>query len=95
MQAYSAGFLEGHVTRDLIDMHWQNTYKGYCKMPLSKFCQELQKYMDENVAWMQQQIDKKSSHEPYWHHVSMKEIHATGFKVKIFYLLRVLNYSLQ
>lgn len=28
-QAYSAGFLEGFLTRDLIWMHWQNVLKGY------------------------------------------------------------------
>jgi hypothetical protein len=31
VQAYAAGFLEGHVTSELLHMHWLNTVDGYCK----------------------------------------------------------------
>ena len=31
-QAFAAGFLEGHVTAELLHMNWINTVDGYCKV---------------------------------------------------------------
>ncbi|ELU15812.1 hypothetical protein CAPTEDRAFT_183314 [Capitella teleta] len=77
IQAYAAGFLEGHATRDLITMHWTNTMAGYCTYPLSQFCQKLQNYLDENFAWIEKQIASSSS-DPYWRHVELFLHQITG-----------------
>ena len=71
VQAYAAGFIEGHTTRDLIAMHWANTEEGYCSYPLSAFCQKLQDYLDKNFAWIEDQIAAADTIDPYWHHVSI------------------------
>lgn len=70
VQAYAAGFVEGHATRDLITMSGKNTYDGYCQTS-SAYCQKLQKYLEENFAWVQDQVSAKASSDPYWHQVSV------------------------
>ena len=69
MQAYAAGLAEGYITRDLISMHWMNTYEGYCKTPLTSYCQKLQQFLQDNLSWMTEQLAKN---EAYWHHVSLR-----------------------
>jgi hypothetical protein len=68
-QAYAAGLAEGHVTRDLISMHWYNTYSGYCTKPLDARCKKIQKFLDENLVWISKQITANADNDPYWHQV--------------------------
>ena len=71
LQAYLAGWLEGSLTRELISMHLTNTYEGYCKTPLSAFCQDLQKYLDDNSKWVKEQIEANAE-DPYWQQVNQR-----------------------
>jgi hypothetical protein len=71
MQAYAAGYLEGYLTRDLIRMHWHNTYDGYCSEPYSSYCQRLQDYLVKNFDWMKLQRDRAEGRDPYWHQVTV------------------------
>uniref|UniRef100_A0A915IWP2 Phospholipase B-like n=1 Tax=Romanomermis culicivorax TaxID=13658 RepID=A0A915IWP2_ROMCU len=47
LQAYSAGFGEGFVTKKLIEWHWNNLISGRfeCKNQISDFCQNLYRTM--------------------------------------------------
>ena len=71
-QAYAAGLAEGTITRDMVAMHWHNTYEGYCRLPLTGFCKELQHYLDDNLQWVSEQIILHAHLDPYWHQASCK-----------------------
>ncbi len=68
-QAYAAGIVEGILTKDLIDLHWYNTYDGYCAKPLSTYCKKVQKYVDANMNWVTKQLMKYADSDSYWHQV--------------------------
>lgn len=67
-QAYAAGLAEGDLTKDLIEMSWQNTLESYCTKPLSEYCQRLQKYLEDNTDWVVTQFSQEET-SPYWHQV--------------------------
>jgi len=71
-QAYAAGLAEGVISREMIAMHWHNTYLGYCKKPLTGFCKKLQRYFDDNLQWVSEQIRQHADSDPYWHQASKK-----------------------
>ncbi|KAI0207905.1 putative phospholipase B-like 2 [Lamellibrachia satsuma] len=71
VQAYAAGLAEGALTREMIAMYWHNTYKGYCKKPLTGFCKKLQHYFDDNLQWVGEQIHQHADSDPYWHQVQL------------------------
>ena len=75
LQAYGAGWLEGHATRDLISMHWQNTFQDYCSEPLSTFCIQLQAYVKNNTEWIKLGISEYPD-DPYWHQVVFTAINS-------------------
>ena len=68
LQAYGSGWLEGQATRELINMHWQNTLKNFCSVPLSTFCSKLQDYVKKNTDWIRLNIEAHPD-DPYWHQV--------------------------
>lgn len=70
VQAYAAGIVEGYLTRDLIDLTWQNQVKGYCEKPYNKFCTDLRNFLQENINWVKAQIDQERSDLDYWGMVS-------------------------
>ncbi|XP_046365678.2 putative phospholipase B-like 2 [Haliotis rufescens] len=70
MLAYAAGLVEGYVTRDLINMHWENTMAGYCDEPYSAYCQRLRDFLETNLNWIRTSI-KNNPDDPYWHQVEM------------------------
>lgn len=63
VQAYAAGIVEGYLTRELIDLTWQNTVKGYCEKPYNKFCTDLRDFLQKNMDWVSAQKDRE---EDYW-----------------------------
>ncbi|KGL77252.1 Putative phospholipase B-like 2, partial [Tinamus guttatus] len=70
LQAYAAGLAEAAVSEQLIYMHWMNTVVGYCG-PFkyeTDYCEKLQGYLEANLAWMQEQMEKGADPE-YWHQV--------------------------
>lgn len=78
-QAYAAGLLEAFLTSDLIKMHWYNTeFDRYCTKPLKGYCQRLQSYLDDNAAWLLEQISAKSQTDSYWHQVHLFLVQLQG-----------------
>lgn len=80
MRALVAPGLSPKVTRgrvpQLMYMHWMNTMVGYCG-PFkyeSEYCQKLRSYLEANLAWMEEQMEKGQDTE-YWHQVRMGNPH--------------------
>ncbi len=48
--AVVAGFLEGNLTASLIQMHYKNTFAGYCD-DQKDFCSRLGKFIDDNYKF--------------------------------------------
>jgi hypothetical protein len=69
-QAYAAGLVEGHLTKSLIDMHWQNTIGDYCHNQ-KDFCQRLMIFLKKNYDWMTKQITNHHN-DTYWKQVRHK-----------------------
>ncbi|XP_041349260.1 putative phospholipase B-like 2 [Gigantopelta aegis] len=70
VQAYAGGLAEGHLTLQLIDLHWQNLLQGYCDEPYSQYCLRLRDFLSSNLAWVRQQVETNTN-DPYWHQVAM------------------------
>jgi hypothetical protein len=68
-QAYSAGLLEGQVTRGLIDLHLRNMVGDFCEKP-SDTCTKLVDFIHKNLKWAYAQIEQHPD-DPYWHHVNL------------------------
>ncbi|CAB3402380.1 unnamed protein product [Caenorhabditis bovis] len=69
LQGYAAGFAEGRVTRELIDLHVINTVNGYCD-GAKHYCEELGEFLIENLKWMSQEI-KENPEDEYWQQVNL------------------------
>lgn len=63
-QAFAAGMAEASHSADLIHDQWMNTIDGYCSKPYSTYCTKLQKFLQANLDWMNQQI--KTNTSSYW-----------------------------
>ena len=68
LQAFAAGFLEGHVTSDLLYMHWLNTVKGYCDGK-EELCQKILELVNENSDWVKYKVKHHRTSDAYWHQV--------------------------
>ncbi|CAD6197383.1 unnamed protein product [Caenorhabditis auriculariae] len=69
VQGYAAGFVEGRVTRDLIDLHIVNTVDDFCD-GAKHFCDELGEFLIENLKWMTDQVQQNPEHG-YWQQVNL------------------------
>lgn len=72
IQAYAAGFIEGHVTSELLYLYWKNTVDGYCDGK-EELCKKIAKFVNQNTAWIHKKISqqRKVGTNPYWHHVGL------------------------
>lgn len=77
-QAYSAGYLEGLLTKDLIQQHWNNTVQGYCEKP-TKFCKKLYNFLTDNLNWMLKNI-KDNPSDPYWQQIELTLFQVQGLE---------------
>lgn len=68
IQAYSAGYLEGVITKQQIYYHYYNTIEEYCKGHES-YCQRLFNYLNKNLNWISNQIKLTSNDNLYWRQV--------------------------
>lgn len=75
-QAYSAGFLEGFLTRDLIWMHWQNVLKGYC-FNKTDVCALIEDYLDKNEDYIASMVQEHYE-DPYWYQIKLYYIQLEG-----------------
>ncbi|NWI17870.1 PLBLB protein, partial [Crypturellus soui] len=65
----------------LIYMHWMNTVVGYCG-PFkyeTDYCEKLRGYLEANLAWMQEQMEKGGDPE-YWHQVRLALLQLKGLE---------------
>ncbi|MEE6514539.1 hypothetical protein FKM82_022759 [Ascaphus truei] len=81
VQAYAAGVAEAAVTQRLIYMHWMNTMMGYCGpyKYQTRFCEQLRGYLQANLAWMEQEMDKGEDQD-YWHQVRLALLQLKGLE---------------
>ncbi|RWS24796.1 putative phospholipase B-like 2 [Leptotrombidium deliense] len=70
MQAYVAGFIEGALTKHLIDMHWTNVIGDYCHGQ-EDYCKKLDVFLKKNLDFIKSNIEKFRHKNPYWHHVAL------------------------
>ncbi|XP_019349178.2 putative phospholipase B-like 2 [Alligator mississippiensis] len=81
LQAYAAGLAEAAVSKQLIYMHWINTMMGYCG-PFkyqTDYCEKLKSYIEANLAWMEEQIEKGEDSE-YWYQVRLALLQLKGLE---------------
>lgn len=69
-QAYAAGLLEGYVTADLINKHWQNVFQHFCD-GRSDLCVKLDEFLRTNKNWVISQVTEKNGSDAYWHQVGL------------------------
>ncbi|CAG2104668.1 unnamed protein product, partial [Medioppia subpectinata] len=79
LQAYSSGLIEGHLTADLIDFHWNNNIQHYCDNS-SQFCDILFPFIEKNVEFMKTEIKKYAKTDEYWHQIELSLIQLTGIE---------------
>ncbi|XP_068095783.1 putative phospholipase B-like 2 [Hyperolius riggenbachi] len=81
IQAYAAGVAEAAVSQRLIYMHWMNTMVGYCGPYKyeTPYCERLRNYLEENLAWMQEQIALNEDQD-YWHQIRLALLQLKGLE---------------
>ncbi|XP_063769352.1 putative phospholipase B-like 2 isoform X2 [Pseudophryne corroboree] len=81
IQAYAAGVAEAAVSQRLIYMHWMNTMVNYCGPYKyeTPYCERLRAYLQANLAWMQEQMEKSEDQE-YWHQVRLALLQLKGLE---------------
>ncbi|RWS17237.1 putative phospholipase B-like 2 [Dinothrombium tinctorium] len=70
LQAYAAGLVEGSLTRELIEMHWQNTIGNYCHNQ-QDYCYKLDKFLKRNFKFISKKVDEQRTRSAYWHQVGL------------------------
>lgn len=72
VQAFAAGWLEGHVTSEVLYMYWQNTVDGYCDGK-EKLCDKIEEFVNKNTKWVHGKLKEHRHHgsNPYWHQLSL------------------------
>ncbi|GBM34367.1 Putative phospholipase B-like 2, partial [Araneus ventricosus] len=70
IQAYAAGLIEGHLTADLLKKHWSNVIMDYCVNEES-YCQRLQAFLQENLDFINKNVQFKRQYDVYWHHIAL------------------------
>jgi len=70
IQAYAAGMAEGYLTRDLIFYFYKNVIEHYCdEKPV--VCKYINKYIQQNRDWTNQNIAQFKASSDYWHQVNL------------------------
>ena len=70
LQAFGAGYIEGYLTHELLDMHYQNTVVGRCEGK-EAVCEKVADWIDKNHQWIRLKIRKDGKKSRYWHQVSL------------------------
>ena len=68
LQAYTAGYLEGYVTSEILFMQWQNTVEGYCDWIGENICKKISDYLQENTLWIKKKIHQHRRGTHFHHH---------------------------
>ncbi|KAF8374452.1 hypothetical protein PRIPAC_80881, partial [Pristionchus pacificus] len=65
VQAYAAGYLEGVLSRTLINYYIHNMYEPYCRNH-TQFCGRLDAFLGENQKWIESQLELVPDDDLYW-----------------------------
>jgi hypothetical protein len=77
IQAYSAGVLEGILTKDVLALHLENTINDYC-IGYKGYCKKLGGYLKQKMGWIQEQIENAPKEDVYWQAVKRIFLQLTG-----------------
>ncbi|CAJ0581723.1 unnamed protein product, partial [Mesorhabditis spiculigera] len=75
-QAYAAGYLEGTLTRKLIEHQLHNVLSNFCTGK-EEYCEKLREFVKENQAWTQEFLTKTPTEDPYY-----SAIHRTYYQLQ-------------
>lgn len=77
MQAYSAGMIEGLLTKDVLAMHLENTINDYCN-GYKGYCKRLNGYLKQKMGWIKGKIEAADKDDAYWQAVKRIFLQITG-----------------
>lgn len=69
-QARAAGFLEGRLSADILHPHVHNVARPFCD-GREALCARIQQFLDRNLNWVQQMVQKHAAKDVYWHQVQL------------------------
>jgi len=92
VQAYTAGWAEGHLTKQLISYKINNSKSGHCP-GVSNYCPLAEKFIQENLAYMQQMIQSNPK-DPYWQQIHLILIQLQGME-DAYYGVNEMNLTLR
>uniref|UniRef100_A0A1I8BKQ9 Phospholipase B-like n=1 Tax=Meloidogyne hapla TaxID=6305 RepID=A0A1I8BKQ9_MELHA len=73
-----AGLVEGLLTKKQISLHYLNTANNLCNNSSEGYCDNLFKYIKENLKWIKSNVNLKAKTDLYWHHVNLTFTQLTG-----------------
>ncbi|KAL1468288.1 hypothetical protein MTO96_041587 [Rhipicephalus appendiculatus] len=85
IQAYAAGVMEAHLTRQLMDNQWLNMFGGYCRGN-RLYCRRLRRFFDANIRFSQVMQDLHRETDPYWRMASCIVFYSTHLGTLVFIL---------
>ncbi|KAI6191797.1 putative phospholipase B-like 2 [Aphelenchoides bicaudatus] len=77
LQAYSAGYLEGTLSKNVIEYHLQNTYYTYCD-GFKAYCRRLGSYLRKNFDYIKRKVESAPKDDVYWQAVRRAFFQLTG-----------------
>lgn len=90
VQAYAAGVLEAHLTRELMENHWLNIFGGYCRGN-RYYCRRLRRFFDLHIGFSQVMQDTHRDTDSYWRMVDLQMTQLAGLNDA--FENEVLNYT--
>ncbi len=70
VQSYKAGFFEGYITGDLIEMSYKTLWQNFSNYE-TLFCQLIKALVVENTVFIKSQIERYSETDDYWHQLKL------------------------
>ncbi|XP_077509297.1 putative phospholipase B-like 2 [Amblyomma americanum] len=75
IQAYAAGALEAHLTRQLMEHQWENLFAHYCDNQM-RYCAKLYDFLQKNLDYSRRNEEQLRASDPYWNliHLEMQQM---------------------
>uniref|UniRef100_T1K1P8 Phospholipase B-like n=2 Tax=Tetranychus urticae TaxID=32264 RepID=T1K1P8_TETUR len=77
--AFLAGYLEGYITRELINYHFHNVWSTYCNEH-ETFCIKVFDFYKQNIQFMRNKVETESKVNPFWYQVGLILEQITGLE---------------
>nr|XP_054928986.1 putative phospholipase B-like 2 [Dermacentor andersoni] len=77
LQAYAAGTLEAHLTRERMEQHWTNLFSGYCDNQ-AEYCRRLEDFSMQNIEYTRKQQHERRDSDPFWNMLHLHTKQLTG-----------------